>query len=82
MLVAGLELDSGLVVELAKRLFEEGMVRTAERLLEADANDAERVSLTISEREAILWTLADCPDEVVPLRSVLVNELDWRHREL
>jgi hypothetical protein len=47
------------------------------------AYDAARPTfgLTIADRDAILGARDDCPDELIELRTVLMNEYEWRRRE-
>jgi hypothetical protein len=80
-MLAGIPVPDQLVLVLAARL-REASINTTAQVLE-DAWDAEHalVGLTISDREAILRVLDDCPDGLDELRAVLVQEHVWRRRE-
>jgi hypothetical protein len=80
-MLAGLSVPDRLVLELAQCLRTEGLHETAETL--EDAHDIERdiVSLTISDREAILRALDYCPYGLSELRGVLLLEHEWRQTE-
>ena len=47
-----------------------------ERLAQHD-----RITLEITDREAILRVLEDWPDDLLELRGVLLHEHTWRQRE-
>ena len=55
-----------------------GLVESAETLEDAYDSQREFVSLTISDREAILRALEDCPFGLAELRGVLTLEHAWR----
>ena len=78
MFLAGLEVPDRLVLELARCLRGEGLVGSAETLEDAYDSQREFVSLTISDREAILRALEDCPYGLAELRGVLTLEHAWR----
>ena len=61
MLLAGLQIPDRLVLELAQCLRTEGLNDIAETLEDAYDNERGVVGLTISEREAILRALEQCP---------------------
>lgn len=81
MLLAGLELPDRLVVELAQCLRMEGLDDTAETLEDGFANERGTVSLTLSDREAILGALEYCPYGLSELRAVLRLEDEWREAQ-
>jgi hypothetical protein len=66
------------VLELTRRLRASGFVDTAEALELAYDSQRRVVALTVPDREAILRTLEDCPDELAELRGVLLREHAWR----
>ena len=72
--------DSG-VLRLAASLRETELVATAELLERAYDREARIVALEISDREAILRVLEDCPEELAELRATLLQEHVWRQRE-
>jgi hypothetical protein len=43
--------------------------------------EARTVALDIPDREAILRVLEECPEELLELRSTLLQEHVWRQRE-
>jgi hypothetical protein len=68
-------------LQLAASLREAELVDTAELLERAYDREARIVALEISDREAILRVLADCPEELLELRATLLQEHVWRKRE-
>jgi hypothetical protein len=54
---------------------------TAEMLEGAYDREARTVALDIPDREAILRVLEECPEELLELRSTLLQEHVWRQRE-
>ena len=78
MLLAGLEVPDRLVLELAQCLRGSGLVESAETLEDAYESQRDVVPLTISDREAILRALEDCPFGLAELRGVLTLEHAWR----
>ena len=81
MLLAGLQIPDRLVLELAQCLRTEGLTATAETLEVAYDNERGVVGLTISDREAILRALEQCPYGLSELRGVLLIENEWRVAE-
>jgi hypothetical protein len=81
VLLAGLPVPDRLVLELAQCLRTEGVHDTAETLEDAYDNEGDIVSLTISDREAILRVLEYCPYGLSELRGVLLLEQEWRLAE-
>ena len=81
MLLAGLPVPDRLVLELAQCLRTEGIQDTAETLEDAYDNERDIVSLTISDREAILRVLEYCPYGLAELQGVLLLEHEWRLAE-
>ena len=81
MLLAGLPVPDRLVLELAQCLRTEGLRDTAETLEDAYENQWDIVSLTISDREAILRALERCPYGLAELQGVLRLEQEWRLAE-
>ena len=78
MLLAGLEVPDRLVLELALCLRGSGLVESAETLEDAYDSQSGFVPLTISDREAILRALEECPFGLAELRGVLTLEHAWR----
>ena len=76
MLVAGVSVLDRDVLEL--RLRASGFLDTAEALELASDSERRVVALTVPDREAILRTLEDAPDELAELRGVLLREHAWR----
>ena len=66
------------VLELARRLRASGFLDTAEELELAYDSERRVMALTVPDREAILRTLEDGPDELAELRGVLLREHAWR----
>ena len=81
MLLAGIEITTELVAELASRLRDEYYVNAADTLDHALETNQAHVSLTIRQRTAILDVLDDPPAAFEELRVVLLNEHTWRIRE-
>jgi hypothetical protein len=81
VLLAGLPVPDRLVLELAECLRTEGLEDTAETLEEAYDNERDIVSLTISDREAIVRALEHCPYGLAELHGVLRLEQEWRAAE-
>ena len=76
-MLAGIPVLDRHVLELTRRLRASGFLDTAETI--ELAHDSERVvALTVPDREAILRTLEDSPDELADLRGVLLREHAWR----
>ena len=69
------------VLQLAASLREAELVDTAERLERAYDREARIVALDITDREAILRVLEECPEELLELRATLLQEHVWRKRE-
>jgi hypothetical protein len=66
------------VLELTRRLRASGFVDTAEALELAYDSERRVVALTVPDREAIIRTLEDGPDELADLHGVLMREHAWR----
>jgi hypothetical protein len=81
MMLAGLSVPDRLVLDLIGRLREAGFEDTATTLDQAYDREAKILALSITDREAILRALEDCPDGFGELRSVLTREHEWRKRE-
>jgi hypothetical protein len=81
VLLAGVAIQSDLVVELAEMLTHRGASETAATLLQADAEGHKDVPLTIAERETILRALDDPPAGLEELRAVLLREHTARVRD-
>jgi hypothetical protein len=69
------------VLELTRRRRASGFLDTAEALELAYDSERRAVALTVPDREAIMRTLEDAPDELAELRGVLLREHEWRQRE-
>ena len=54
------------------------LVDTAERLEHAYDREARIVALDVTDREAILRVLEECPEELLELRATLLQERVWR----
>lgn len=78
MMLAGLRIPDDDVRELASLVDEP----TRSVLEKALALGTPVVALSIDDRERILWVLDDArTDALAELRSVLLQELEWRQRE-
>ena len=64
-----------------RQLREAELVDTAERLERAYDREARIVALDIPDCEAILRVLEDCPEEMLELRAMLLQEHVWRQCE-
>ena len=74
MFLAGVQVRDGIVLELARRLRDGQFVDTADKLEHAWSQEAEQVALETDDRQALLSVLADGPEELADLRSVLLQE--------
>ena len=82
MRVAGLQIPTGSVLELAVILRRAGYADAADTLEGAVAANEPDVALTILEREAIIWVLDDTPTRALAqLRAVLLEEHVGRVRD-
>ena len=79
--LAGIPVADKAVLRLAAKLREAELVDTAERLEQAYDREARIVALDVSDREAILSVLEECPEELLELRATLLQEHVWRKRE-
>ena len=77
-MLAGVPVPDRDVLELTRRLRASGFVDTAEALELAYDSERRVVALTVPDREAIMRTLEDCPDELGELHGVLLREHAWR----
>ena len=74
MFLAGVDVREGVLLELARRVRKAGFGDTA-ATIEASWRDEDRMlALETDDREALLQVLADGPDELAELRSVLLQE--------
>ena len=80
-MLAGLEVPDRLVLDLAACLRTGGFDDSAETLEAAFEDERASVALTITDREAILRALAECPYGLSELRGVLLLEQEWRLTE-
>ena len=69
------------VLQLAGSLREAELLDTAEILERAYDREPRIVALDVTDREAILRGLEDCPEELLELRATLRQEHAWRQRE-
>ena len=69
------------VLHLAASLRDAELVDAAETLGGAYDREARIVALDITDREAILRVLEECPEELLELRATLLQERVWRRRE-
>ena len=78
-IVAGIRIPREQTLQLAAMLARAGFDRTSRVLLDAITNGHEFVALATDDREALLAVL-DHPakDELLALREVLFDELNWR----
>ena len=77
--VAGIRVPREHALELAAMLTRAGFDRTSRLLLDAITNGHEFVALATDDREAILAVLGHpAKDELLALREVLFDELNWR----
>ena len=81
MKIAGLDVDSADVPELAQHLRREGCGETGDGLEGALMAGVKRVGLTIEERDDVLRALQNCPDELTELRARLLQEHIGRQRD-
>ncbi|HEY7177796.1 MAG TPA: hypothetical protein VH305_01365 [Gaiella sp.] len=77
--VAGVRLPREQTLHLAATLARAGFDHTSRVLLDAITNRHDLVSLSTDDREAIVAVLEHPPtDELVELRTVLFDELNWQ----
>ena len=69
MWLAGIPVADKTVLQLAASLREAELVDTAERLERAYDREARIVALDVTDREAILRVLEECPDGLLELRT-------------
>ena len=82
MRLAGLTVPDHDVLELAVLLRSGGFTDTADKLEDDVAANRPDISLTIHEREAIIWVLDDPPPgSLAELRAVLLQEHVGRVRD-
>ena len=74
MFLAGVEVREGVLLELARRVRKAGFGNTADKLETAWSDEDAMPALETDDREALLHVLADGPDELAALRSVLLQE--------
>jgi hypothetical protein len=72
--LAGVQVRDGIVLELARRLRDGHFVDTADKLEQAWSQEHKQVALETDDRRALLSVLADGPEELADLRSVLLQE--------
>jgi hypothetical protein len=78
-IVAGVRVSREQALHVAAMLTRVGFDRTARLLLDAVTSGQEFVALATDDREAILAVLDHpSPDELVELRTVLFDELNWQ----
>ena len=81
MQLAGVPVPNEAVEELAVLLRDAGADELADRLDRALSDEVRLLALTIPERSVIMGLLDDPSDDLTELRTVLVNEHQWRQRE-
>ncbi len=81
MWLAGIPVADKAVLQLAASLRQAELVDTAEILERAYDREARIVALEVTDREAILRVLEECPEELLELRATLLQEHVWRQRE-
>ena len=81
MWLAGIPVADRAVLRLAASLRQAELVDTAERLERAYDREARIVALDITDREAILRVLEECPEGLLELRATLLQEAVWRRAE-
>jgi hypothetical protein len=74
MFLAGVPVRDGVLLELARRVRNAGLADTADKLERAWSQEDKTLALETDDREALLRVLADGPDELGDLRSVLIQE--------
>ena len=79
MWLAGIPVADRAVLQPAGSLREAELVD--ERLERAYDREARIVALDITDREAILRVLEECPEELLELRATLLQERIWLQRE-
>ena len=72
--LAGVQVRDGIVLDLARRLRDAQFLDTADKLERAWSQEDAQVALEADDRRALLSVLADGPEELADLRSVLIQE--------
>jgi hypothetical protein len=78
MFLAGVPVPDGVLRNLAGRLRSAGLGDTADKLERAWSQENKTLALETDDPEALLRVLADGPDELEDLRSVLLQEHERR----
>jgi hypothetical protein len=74
MFLAGVEVRDADLLDVARRLRKAGLDDTAAKIERAWADENQMLALETDDREALLHVLVDGPNELAPLRSVLLQE--------
>ena len=74
MFLAGVDVREGVLLELARRVRQAGFGDTADKLETGWREEDKMLALETCDRDALLHVLADGPDELAELRSVLLQE--------
>jgi hypothetical protein len=78
-ILAGVRIPREQTLELAALLARAGFDRSSRTLLDATTRGYEFVALGLDDREAVLAVLDHPPtEELIELRTVLFDELNWR----
>jgi hypothetical protein len=76
--LSGIPIPDRDVLDLARRLRVIGFDEEAERLEDAHRREIVILGLEITEREAVLRALEDCPDgPLAELRAVILRDVTW-----
>jgi hypothetical protein len=75
--LAGVDVPFGAAARLAVLLQRSGDVALAVKIGEAVDHLEDDVSLVAAERASVLRALEDCPDDLIPLRTALLEEALW-----
>jgi hypothetical protein len=81
MILAGVSVGEMALLELFSKLRAAGFESTAAHLETSYEQQRGSLGLTVEEREQILVSLADCSETLAELRTVLLQEYQWRQRE-
>ena len=81
MLIAGIPVRRENALVLVRLLERAGAFEAAQRIYKAHATNERDVALRITDRDAVLRVLAECPDGLLELRITLLQEAVWRKAE-
>jgi hypothetical protein len=78
---SGISVPDRDVLDLARRLRAAGFDTEADRLEDAHRREIVILGLEITEREAILRVLEDCPPSFTELRATILRDVTWFRRQ-